>query len=256
MWILSAVLASLLTSHASAQTSHEVALARALFEEGVALGDKGDWAGAADRFERAYALKPTSGIAFNWASALAQIGKLTQASELLEGVSRDPKAAPELKEDSEKKLRELAPRRPRLKLHVDPSIAERSAVSVDGNAWPRAVWDVAVPVDPGTHVATAVSGEQELARAELELGEGEQRELALGAPLGTSDADLADQTHGQREKAATGARTPLYKNWILWTSVGVVAVAGVVAAVVVTRNHGSEMEPPVVGNAGAGVIRW
>jgi hypothetical protein len=249
-------LASLLTSPASAQTNHEVALARALFEEGVALGDKGDWAGAADRFERACALKPTPGIAFNWASALAQIGRLTQASELLEGVSRDAKAAPELKQDSEKKLRELAPRRPRLQLHVDPSIADRSAVSVDGNAWPRAVWDVAVPVDPGTHVATAMSGEEELARAEVELGEGESRQLALGAPLGTSGADVAEQAHGQQEKAATSARTPLYKNWILWTSVGVVAVAGVVAAVVATKNHGTETEPPVVGNAGAGIIRW
>jgi tetratricopeptide (TPR) repeat protein len=257
IWILSAVLASLLTSQASAQNSHEIALARALFEEGVALGDKGDWAGAADRFGRAYALKPTSGIAFNWASALSAIGKLTQAAELLEGVSRDPKAAPELKQDSEKKLAELAPRRPRLKLHIDPSIADESSVRVDGNAWPRAVWDVAVPIDPGAHVATASRGDQELARAEISLSEGEAGELSLGAaqPVQTEGAEAAASA-GEREQARESERKPLYKNWILWTCVGAVALGGIVAAVVVTQRHGSESERPVVGNAGAGVIRW
>src|SRR5690349_21617960 len=82
--VLSFLLATLLTNAALAQKSHETALARALFEEGVALADKGDWSAAADRFGRAYELKPTAGIAFNWSSALTKTGKLVQASELLE----------------------------------------------------------------------------------------------------------------------------------------------------------------------------
>jgi hypothetical protein len=255
IWILTAVLASLLTSHASAQNGHEIALARALFEEGVGLADKGDWAGAADRFERAYTLKPTSGIAFNWASALAATGKLTQACELLEGVSRDPKAAAELKQDSEKKLAEIGPRRPRLKLHVDPSIAERSTVNVDGKAWPRAVWDIAVPVDPGEHVAVAQDGERELARAEITLAERESTELGLGTEAQTSSAENRGLPQDAGDRKPAKERKPLYKNWILWTCVGAVVVGGVVAAVVATRG-GSEHEAPVVGNTGAGVIRW
>jgi tetratricopeptide (TPR) repeat protein len=258
IWVLSVALASLLTTPASAQNGHEVALARALFEEGVALGDKGDWQGAADRFERAYALKPTSGIAFNWASALTNLGKLTQASELLEAVSRDPKAASELKQDSERKLAEIAPRRARLKLSVDPSIAEHAAVQVDGRDWPQAVWDVAVPVDPGAHVATARDGERELARNELSLAEGELAELNLGGapPLGEGSAQDAQPSRDDSGPTAKEQK-PLYKNWILWTCVGVVAVGGVVvAAVMATRGHGSETAAPVMGNAGAGVIRW
>jgi hypothetical protein len=97
VWILCFLLASLLTSSALGQVNpqggHEVALARALFEEGITLADRGDWTGAADRFGRAHSLKPTSGTAFNWASALAETGQLMQASELLESVIRDPKAA-------------------------------------------------------------------------------------------------------------------------------------------------------------------
>lgn len=265
IWILSAVLASLLTSQSFAQTgaqnvqqsNQQVALARALFEEGVALGDKGDWAGAADRFGRAYALKPTAGIAFNWASALSAVGKLTQASELLEGVSRDPKAAPDLKAESDKKLAEIAPRRPRLTVHVDASIAERATVQVDGNDWPRAVWDVSAPVDPGQHVAAAYDGERELARAELSLSEGESGELALGAPA-VAKASAEDATTAVAHEKASNARSerkPLYKNWILWASVGAVVAGGVIVAVVATRDR-SETEAPLVGNAGAGVIRW
>ncbi len=257
IWILSAVLASLLTTPASAQNGHEVALARALFEEGVALGDKGDWQGAADRFERAYGLKPTPGIAFNWASALAQVGRLTQASELLEAVSRDPKAAPELKQDSEKKLAGIAPRRARLKLSIDPSIADRATVDVDGRDWPRAVWDVAIPVDPGAHVARASDGTRELARADVSLTEGELGELTLGAvPVSVeSEGDAASGASNQEERATQSERKPLYKNWILWTCVGAVVVGGAVAAALLAT-RGSERESPVVGNVGPGVIQW
>jgi hypothetical protein len=259
IWILSAVLASLLTTAASAQNGHEVALARALFEEGVALGDKRDWQGAADRFERAYALKPTPGIAFNWARALSAIGKLTQASELLEGVSRDTKAAPALRQDSEKKLAEIAPRRARLKLNVDPSIAARATVDVDGRAWPRAVWDVTVPVDPGAHVARASDGSQELARADLSLAEGEFAELTLGAvPVYAEPAQDAEKSEPppDQERASRSERKPLYKSWILWTCVGAVAVGGAVAAAVLATRGGSEQQAPVVGNVGPGVIQW
>lgn len=254
IWILSVVLASLLTGRASADNGHEVALARALFEEGVALGDQGDWNGAADRFQRAYTLKPTPGIAFNWASALSEVGKLTQASELLETVSRDPKATPELRSDSELKLAQIGPRRARLTLHVDASIDAESQVSVDGKAWPHAVWDVAIPVDPGVHVATASDGERQLARAQISLAEGESGELGLGtrAPSAASAQTRADDRH---EQAAAGQRPPLYKSWILWTCVGAVVVGGVaLTAVLATRDGGSEA--PVAGNAGAGVIRW
>lgn len=254
-WVLSAVLASLLTSRAAAQNGHEVSLARALFEEGVALGDRGEWSAAADRFERAYALKPTPGIAFNWASALSAIGKLTEASELLESVSRDAKAAPELKSESERKLLELAPRRPKLKLRVDESIKPSSDVSVDGKPWPRAVWDVAVPVNPGEHVAIAKDGQVELARAEISLSEGQSAELALRvvAPEPSAREVVASEDIGHEPKPARD-KPPLYKNWILWTCVGAVVVGGTVAAVVLSTRGGTRTEAPTAGNAG--VIRW
>jgi hypothetical protein len=256
--ISSFVLAILLTSVASAQAGHEVSLARALFEEGVTMADKGDWEGAADRFGRAHALKPTSGIAFNWASALAATGKLSQASELLQIIVRDPAADAGLKQECELKLAELAPRMARLKLHVDASLAD-STIKVDGNTWPRPVWDVAMPVDPGEHVATGSKGEQELARVVLSLSEGELREIELSPPTPVAAPAVpvvvvpppAPIEHSERPSR------PLYKNWVLWTAVGAVVVGGAVAAVVLSTKGGdTRMEPPATGNTGPGVLRW
>lgn len=256
--ISSFVLAILLTSAASAQAGHEVSLARALFEEGVTLADQGDWEGAADRFGRAHSLKPTSGIAFNWASALAATGKLSQASELLQIIVRDPSADDALKQESEHKLAELAPRMARLKLHVDASLAN-STIKVDGNTWPHPVWDVAMPVDPGSHVATSSKGDLELARVDLSLAEGELREIEFSLPTPAVEAvapvvvvpPVAPVEHSERPSR------PLYKNWVLWTAVGAVVVGGAVAAVVLSTKGGdTTMPPPATGNTGPGVLRW
>lgn len=254
IWILCCLFASLLTSIGSAQGSHELTLARALFEEGVTLADQGDWAGAADRFERAHTLKPTSGIAFNWASALSAIGKLTQASELLEGVIRDPKATPELKQESEKKLAAIAPRRAKLKLHVDPNLPEHTEVSVDGDPWPRAVWGVAMPVDPGPHEATCSHEGRQLCHGSVSLNEGELKELSLvSASRGPMEMETTSSDPAPDDKPAP--RRPLYKNWILWTAVGVAVVAGVVVVSLTARGD-SKTESPVAGNTEPGVIRW
>jgi len=256
--ILSFVLAILLTSIASAEAGHEVSLARALFEEGVAQADRGDWEGAADRFGRAHALKPTSGIAFNWASALAATGKLTQASELLQIIVRDPAAELGLKQESERKLAELAPRMARLKLHVDRSLAE-TTIKIDGNAWPRPVWDVAMPVDPGVHVATSSRGDTELARVNLTLSEGELREIALSLPTPIAEAAAPEVMAPEAAPVERRERPsrPLYKNWVLWTAVGAVVVGGAVVAVVLgTKGGESPSEAPAMGNTGPGVLRW
>lgn len=253
-WLLASLLTTSVYAQAPAQNGHEVALARALFEEGITLADQGDWAGAADRFGRAHTLKPTSGTAFNWASALAATGKLTQASELLEGVIRDPKAAPELKAESEKKLAEIAPRRAKLRLQVAPDVPEGSKVEVDGHDWPKVAWEVAIPVDPGHHEAVCRDGERELSRADVTLAEGETGELRLTGPVREVSPEPQPTTTDARQDKP--AKPPLYKNWMLWTGVGVALVAGAVAVAVVTTRGGDKTESPIPGNTNPGVIRW
>jgi hypothetical protein len=245
--------------HAAAQAPQQNALARTLFEEGVALADQGDYVGAADRFSRAYSLKPTSGIAFNWASVLIENGKFLLAEDLLLGVQRDPAASASLKQESQTMLGALKPRLARLKVRVvsragapvEPAIS----VEVDGQDWPRAAWDISSPIDPGAHTVRLVRGQSELARVEPQLAEGAAREVLLEVPTDSATpSDVATET--TRNVDPPSERKPLYKSWVVWTAVGAVVVAGVVTGVVLATRKEPKDEAPIGGNTMPGVLRW
>jgi hypothetical protein len=246
-------------AHTMAQAPQQNALARTLFEEGVALADRGDYVGAADRFSRAYSLRPTSGIAFNWASVSIETGKLVQAEDLLLGVLRDPAADASLKAESETMLSALRPRLARLLVHVrghgEAPVAQDVQVEVDGQTWPRAAWDVASPVDPGPHAVLLKRGEVELQRSEATLAEGAAREIVLEVPAERAEplVSLSAQPAPVDEPVV---QRPLYKNWMLWTAVGVVVAAGVVTGVVLASKQSPKDAAPVLGNATPGVLRW
>lgn len=255
-------------STARAQSAQETALARKLFEEGVTLADHGDWQGAADRFGRAFALKPTSGIAFNYASALVEVGRIVEACELLRSVTRDATASAPLRSEAEAKLAQVSPRIGYLTVRVEGDPGPDGRVDVDGTDWPRAAWGVASPVDPGTHMVRLSRGELEISREEVSLGDGERRELSLSAgaapelPVGPV---VTDTTDGHMDSAAGGhgqtgdggsERRPFYKSWVLWTAVGAVIVGAVVAGVLLGSPKDKKSEAPVSGDTTPAVIRW
>lgn len=244
------VLASQPLAHA--QSAQETAIARALFEEGISLADQAKWAEAADRFRRAQSLKPTPGIAFNLASALAETGKVIEASELLESLARDSATPPELKQECEAKLAAIAGKRAYLAIHVENAPAE-AKVEVDGHDWPRAGWGVASPLDPGTHLVVGRSRGAETTRTELQIAAGERRELSLSFPQAAPVTPMATAPESTPAPARDEKR-PLYKNWILWTCVGAVIAGGVVASLLVASKDDPATQAPIAGNAGT--IRW
>ena len=236
----------------SAQTPQEMALARTLFQEGVSFADRGDWVGAADRFDRAYSIKPTSGIAFNWARALAETGQLLHARELLLSVERDESADSQLRRESSALLKELEPRVARVRITTDAKPSDALTIAVDGQNWPRAAWGIASPIDPGSHTAVCTEGGEERARETFTLREGEQRDVVLQLRGATEEQPFAEVE--QRDGQST--RRPLHKSWLLWTAVGVVVVGGAVTGVLLATKGGSDGAQPVMGNASPGVIRW
>lgn len=238
----------------AAPASQQNALARALFEEGVALADKSDWVGAADRFSRAYSLKPTSGIAFNWASVLIELGHLLHAQELLLGVSRDSAADTQIRADSATMLDALSRRIAHLKVHVVDQRDAQSTIEVDNLAWPRAAWDIASPIDPGAHTVVLKHGTSEAARVDLTLNEGEARELVLEGEQAPAPVVVAPVLPSKPIDSPT--KKPLYKNWMLWAGVGAVVVGGVVAAAVLAKGKDPKEASPVMGNTMPGVLRW
>jgi hypothetical protein len=236
----------------NAQTPQEMALARTLFQEGVSFADRGDWVGAADRFDRAYSIKPTSGIAFNWARALAETGQLLHARELLLTVERDEGADAQLRRESSALLKELEPRVARVRITTDRKPSETLTITLDDQNWPRAAWGIASPIDPGSHTAVCKEAGEERARETFTLGEGEQRDVVLRLRGAGDAAPSGALEQSERE----GAHRPLYKSWLLWSAVGVVVVGGAVTGVLLATKGDSESAQPVVGNATPGVIRW
>ncbi|MDB4985277.1 MAG: hypothetical protein JWN04_455 [Myxococcaceae bacterium] len=260
MVLLSLVICSAAGS-VRAQAPQQNALARALFEEGVALADQHDWSAAADRFSRAYSLKPTSGIAFNWASVLVESGRLLEAQDLFIGVLRDPVADPQLKTQSEAVLTALVPRIAHLRVHVGGQTDEHTTLEVDGLGWPRAAWDIASPINPGAHTVVLKAAGVEAARAELTLQDGQSREVALqisrpAAPPIVALAPAPAPASTMPAPADDRARKPLYKNWAIWTAAGVLAVGGVVTGVLLASKKSAKEEQPVTGNATPGVLTW
>jgi hypothetical protein len=243
-----------LPSGVRAQSPQQNALARTLFEDGVVLADKGDWVGAADRFSRAYSLKPTSGVAFNWASALLESGRLLHAQELLLGILRDPAADSQLKLESEKRLAALTPRIAKLHVHVAGEPDEHVSLELDGLSFPRAAWDMASPVDPGAHSLVLKQGQSEAARADVTLREGEQRTVSLALPV--AEPIAAKPAPTAMAAPTRQERRPLYKSWMVWTGVGVVLVGAVVTGIVLAKPGHEGEASPVTGNATPGVLRW
>lgn len=228
----------------------ELALARTLFEEGVARADAGDWAMAADRFERAHAIKPTAGIAFNWASALVHTGHLLEASELLRTVARDEANEPSLREESQRMLAEVTPRLSRLRLDVAKA-TETTDLELDGEPWPRPAWGLSSPVNPGDHVVVCLENGRNLEQRTLSLMEGESKSLTLCAPEPAPAAlgSAASTTPGREDR-------PLLRSWKLWTAVGAVVVVGTLTAVLAARPGQESSDGTVEGNTTPGVIRW
>lgn len=235
-----------------AQTPQQTAIARSLFEEGVTLADRGDWQGAADRFGRAYSLKPTAGIAFNWAKAQQENGQLLHAQELLRSVVRDPAADPALKRESEASLRALEARTAKLRITTSWKPRDDNTIEVDGALWPRAAWGYASPIDPGKHVIVCKEDDDVVARAEITLRQGETRSLTLK----TRDEIERDDASASATKPAGQHSERNYKTWLVWSAVGAVVVGGAIAVAVLTRPDGDEAGAPVMGNATPGVIRW
>jgi hypothetical protein len=262
-WAFVCCLALFVTPRAQAQSAQETALARSLFSEGVTLADKADWAGAADRFGRAYAIKPTSGIAFNYASALIELGRYVEASELLRVVARDGQASEDLRRQSEEKLRFVEPHIAYLSVYVEGDPGPNARVDVDDHEWPRVAWGVASPLDPGSHTVRCVVDGVERSHESIELSPGQRGEVTLKVGLTSAvnllpkvqDPDASDNTPPPLDSESHGARKPLYKNWMLWTGVGVAVVAGVVAGVLVA-SKGTKTTGEVAGNVGGGTIAW
>lgn len=189
----------LVGSAASAQTPEETALARTLFHEGVELAEAENWSEAADRFRRAHALRPSAIIAFNLSLADVEIGRLVEASEMLEWVVRQEDTDEAMRADAGARLEILRPRLARLTVRVEGS--EGVQVTLDERELPHAALGVAMPVDPGLHRLQLSRASEVVLEEERSVVEGEAAEWSVTAPPPPPDPAELARAEEERRRA-------------------------------------------------------
>ncbi len=156
--------------------------ARALGEEGNELFEKGDFAGALDRYERAAKLVSVPTLGLKSARCLAKLHRFIEASERYLAVTRTvlpPDALDVHKEAlpaAEKERNELLPRIPSVIVRIRGEAA--ADVSLDGKAYPAELVGVKGLVDPGKHRFEARHGLKRVVR-EIEVAEAAVVEVEL-----------------------------------------------------------------------------
>ena len=154
-----AALALTLTSDASAQ-ERDPAAAQALFDQGQALVNAGKPAEACPKLAESYRLDPGIGTQFHLAACHELEGRIASAwAEFLEVASVASASRQDARAKAATRRASLhEPRLPRLKIIVSAATrAPGLEITRDGSVVGEAQWEVALPVDPGSHQIEATA---------------------------------------------------------------------------------------------------
>lgn len=197
--------------------AQRTAIARALFEEGLALADRGQWARAADRFRRAAAVRVSPPIHFNLAQSLGRLGRIIEAIELLHGIEADRRADAGVRASARELRARLETKLGHVTIEVE-EIPPAAHIELDEVTLPGDVAGVALPVDPGSHRIRLIEDDAEVDASTIEVGEGETITVSLSTP-GRSRAE---------------DELLLEQPWF-WAAIGMVVASGVIAALVIVN---------------------
>ncbi len=152
------VLSAASPAHAQQPTTEEArrSAARVLFNDGLALQEKGEYARALEKFEGANKYFPAPTITLHMAQCQANLGKLVEAAETYRVLERTPKQdnwPPQFlqaKEQGRAELAQVDARTPKLLIDVDPH-PPGIRLQFDGAEFDPVFLGVSRPVNPGKH---------------------------------------------------------------------------------------------------------
>jgi len=243
-----------------------MAMARQLFQEGVAHARAEEWEPARASFERSYAIAAVPVTLLNLASAQAQVGQLVAGLESYRNFlssAGDSRRAARYRTQAEQAVAELEPRIAHLTLRVE-GLQAGDELTVGGSALSRAALGGDLPVDPGDIDVQVLRAGDTVASESVHLAEGEARVLTLIAhravpsPTRAAQASVGEQANEPgvailpSEGEEADDSSVLSSPW-LWTGVGVAVVGAVLAGVLVAGSGGAS---PYQGNIGSGGLRF
>lgn len=158
--------------------------ARKLAQAGVEALQEQRYDAASEKLERAYSVLRVPSIALWSARALEKRGKLVEASERYLEATRldasvgDAAVQRQARADAETERQALLGRIPSLTIALSGAPADATQVTIDGEAWPSALWGEPRPTNPGEHELRAQHGE-DVVTVKVTLAEGEKRSETL-----------------------------------------------------------------------------
>jgi hypothetical protein len=180
---------------------------RELWLQGNQYWEAGDYAGAADRFDRAYEIEHTPLLGLWVARSLARAGRLLAAAARYDELAKQslPSDAGAkdwgAKRDAQAERQQLLLRIPSVVVEVDGARKEQVAITVNEQTLPPSSIGLPRFVDPGAVRVRGTRGEVTL-DAGVELAEGEVKTVRLAfrasrpAPSGTKQPGASQVGHG------------------------------------------------------------
>ncbi|MBL8608606.1 MAG: hypothetical protein JNL38_14870 [Myxococcales bacterium] len=189
-WAALALLGCLFASPGAARadagpSAEDVAAARDRLREGVVLRDRGELQPAIEKLRVAYTIIPTPVTAVELGKAYVLAGRILDARELFLSVRRiavhpeETARSQSAREEAARAALELEPRIPSLLVSLELAKGATAAVTIDDA--PVLVDALKDPrkMNPGHHVVVARAGDGPEERAEVDLREGEVKEIKL-----------------------------------------------------------------------------
>jgi len=204
------------SSHAQERSAADVAAAKAQFAEALDFRAKGDLEGALKRFRAAYTFVPTPITGLEVGRTLVAMGKIAEGRAMLIQASELPKKpnesdkAQEARTEAASLAAEAQARLATLTVRTD--FSADPAIEIDAAPLPRQSASTAQLLEPGHHVVVVRARGRE-GRGEVDLREGERREIQI---------DLPPEQH---------ARTRLRPHALVWIGAGVAGVAVLTGAI-------------------------
>ncbi len=217
-FILSLIVALLITSTARAQSDGEQTLARAAFSEGERAFQAGDYPAALAAFERAFALVPHDAVRFNIAVCLERLGRFVEAREQYDAAAESTTLSARERERAELSA---AAARKRLARLVAESGPPGRAVNVDGVE--RCATPCRLELDPGRYRVKIGKGTNTQVIS-LTLRSGKSTAIAAPEPAPRS------RTQPRRTSAPSPERESRGPGALTWAGGGL-AIAGSAATV-------------------------
>jgi hypothetical protein len=174
----------------------EVAVARRAFADATELEKAERWVEAEAKLREALAIKETPGLRYHLGFCLENQGKLVgamvefdRADEMLRLGAKAPDVAAMLEPARDRVRKQVA----EVTLKLSGRVAN-VVIEIDGVAVKAALVGKGVPQNPGRRVITATAPGRQPFRREVQLAEGEVREIVIDLPVKAGGAGVAGAT--------------------------------------------------------------